>query len=314
MRLSGAPVPGRPDLPGHAVAADAAAHRARSPTAGWAPASSPRPRRPTSPTSTRGWHAAGRSRADLDVCQGAEVAFAADEDELARMVADRQARARVQPRRHGLGDHQLLQRRLQPPGLGRGRRAGAGAVAARRQGRRGRAGHRRDGAGHHADRHRADGPRAPARCGRTQASTRCGSTRRAETLDAQVATLGRAIELVREVAAGGSATFLRLSRRNVTLLQCAQAPAPAPARSARPAGRPGAGRTARRARRGRRGRRRRDRADVGAPQRLRAPPAVAAHSASAGVMPISRTASAMQNGIDDGVAACPGCSRWPARP
>ncbi|GAA1830652.1 LLM class flavin-dependent oxidoreductase [Pseudonocardia ailaonensis] len=36
-----------------------------------------------------GLAAAGRTRADLDVCQGAEVAFAADEDELRRMVAGR---------------------------------------------------------------------------------------------------------------------------------------------------------------------------------------------------------------------------------
>jgi F420-dependent oxidoreductase-like protein len=36
-----------------------------------------------------GLAAAGRSRADLDVCQGAEVAFAADEDELRHMIADR---------------------------------------------------------------------------------------------------------------------------------------------------------------------------------------------------------------------------------
>jgi alkanesulfonate monooxygenase SsuD/methylene tetrahydromethanopterin reductase-like flavin-dependent oxidoreductase (luciferase family) len=34
---------------------------------------------------------AGRTRADLDVCQGAEVAFAADEDELALMIADRRS-------------------------------------------------------------------------------------------------------------------------------------------------------------------------------------------------------------------------------
>lgn len=34
---------------------------------------------------------AGRTRADLDVCQGAEVAFAADEDELREMVAGRKA-------------------------------------------------------------------------------------------------------------------------------------------------------------------------------------------------------------------------------
>jgi F420-dependent oxidoreductase-like protein len=36
-----------------------------------------------------GLAAAGRSRADLDICQGAEVAFAADQDELRGMVADR---------------------------------------------------------------------------------------------------------------------------------------------------------------------------------------------------------------------------------
>ncbi len=36
-----------------------------------------------------GLAAAGRSRADLDICQGAEVAFAADQDELHGMVADR---------------------------------------------------------------------------------------------------------------------------------------------------------------------------------------------------------------------------------
>lgn len=38
-----------------------------------------------------GLAAVGRARAELDVCQGAEVAFAADEDELASMVADRRA-------------------------------------------------------------------------------------------------------------------------------------------------------------------------------------------------------------------------------
>ena len=36
-----------------------------------------------------GLESSGRTLADLDVCQGAEVAFAADEDELARMVAAR---------------------------------------------------------------------------------------------------------------------------------------------------------------------------------------------------------------------------------
>jgi alkanesulfonate monooxygenase SsuD/methylene tetrahydromethanopterin reductase-like flavin-dependent oxidoreductase (luciferase family) len=36
-----------------------------------------------------GLASSGRHRRDLDVCQGAEVAFAADEDELRRMTADR---------------------------------------------------------------------------------------------------------------------------------------------------------------------------------------------------------------------------------
>ncbi|OBK50314.1 LLM class flavin-dependent oxidoreductase [Mycobacterium kubicae] len=36
-----------------------------------------------------GLAAAGRTRADIDICQGAEVAFASDEDELSRMVANR---------------------------------------------------------------------------------------------------------------------------------------------------------------------------------------------------------------------------------
>jgi F420-dependent oxidoreductase-like protein len=38
-----------------------------------------------------GLAAAGRTRADLDICQGAEVAFAADEDELNAMLADRKS-------------------------------------------------------------------------------------------------------------------------------------------------------------------------------------------------------------------------------
>ncbi|OBI83760.1 LLM class flavin-dependent oxidoreductase [Mycobacterium sp. 1245805.9] len=37
----------------------------------------------------QGLAAAGRTRADIDVCQGAEVAFAADEDELRSMIAGR---------------------------------------------------------------------------------------------------------------------------------------------------------------------------------------------------------------------------------
>ena len=42
-----------------------------------------------------------------------------------------------------------------------------------------------------------------------------------------------------------------------------------------------------------------DAPDVAAAQRQRAEPAVAAYSASPGVSPISRTARAMTNGIDE---------------
>jgi alkanesulfonate monooxygenase SsuD/methylene tetrahydromethanopterin reductase-like flavin-dependent oxidoreductase (luciferase family) len=54
----------------------------------------------------------GRSRADIDVCQGAEVAFAQDEDELRPMGCGPQEGAGVQSGRNGLGLNQFLQ-----PGL-----------------------------------------------------------------------------------------------------------------------------------------------------------------------------------------------------
>jgi alkanesulfonate monooxygenase SsuD/methylene tetrahydromethanopterin reductase-like flavin-dependent oxidoreductase (luciferase family) len=38
-----------------------------------------------------GLAAGGRTRADLDICQGAEVAFAADEDDLTAMIAGRKS-------------------------------------------------------------------------------------------------------------------------------------------------------------------------------------------------------------------------------
>ena len=77
-----------------------------------------------------GLAAAGRTRADIDICQGAEVAFAADEDELQRHGRRPQEGTRVQPRRHGIVEHELLQPGLQPAGLGRGRGRGARALAA----------------------------------------------------------------------------------------------------------------------------------------------------------------------------------------
>ena len=125
-------------------------------------------------------------------------------DELARHGRRPAAGPRVQPRRHGLGDDELLQRRLQPPGLGRGRRAGAGTLARRRPG----------------------GAAALVTDEMVLATTLIGTEAMVrdrlavwqaagvdtvrlypagETLDEQVATLGRAIELVREMAAGVAA-------------------------------------------------------------------------------------------------------------
>src|SRR4029077_13663357 len=77
-----------------------------------------------------GLAAAGRPRADIDICQGAEVAFAADEDELRSMVAGRKKRARLQSRRHGVLQHELLQPGLRPARLGRRGRRGARELAA----------------------------------------------------------------------------------------------------------------------------------------------------------------------------------------
>ena len=84
------------------------------------------------------------------------------------------------------------------------------------------------------------------------------------------------------------------------------------ARAGHPDGRPGAGGSARRAPRGRRARRRR-----GARRRSRRSAAPRRPSpttrASDGVIRMSRTATAMQNGIDRRVATTPGCSRPRAR-
>ena len=148
---------------------------------------------------------AGRTRADLDVCQGAEVAFAADEDELARMIDDRRAGLAFSLGGMGSASTNFYFDAYARQGWSDGGRAGARALARGRSGRRGRARHRRDGAGHHADRHRVDGARPPAGVAGRRASTPCGSTRRGRRSTTQVATLGRAIELVREVGRAGAA-------------------------------------------------------------------------------------------------------------
>ena len=99
-----------------------------------------------------------------------------DEDELRGDGGRPQEGAGVQPGRHGLRDHELLQQRLQPPGLGR--RGGRGPE-------RWQAGDR-DGAAalvtdemvlaHHTHRHRGHGARAAAASGATPASTPSAST------------------------------------------------------------------------------------------------------------------------------------------
>ena len=222
-----------------------------------------------------GLAAAGRTRADLDVCQGAEVAFAADEDELAgdgRRPARRSSRSAsaAWARRRT----NFYNARLQPPGLGRGRRRGPRSAGRPATGRGGRARHRRDGAGHHADRHRGDGARPPA----------------------GLAAAGRGH---RAPLPGG-----RDARR------AGWPPWPGPsswcARSALQSPRDRHARPVRQVQVARRVQHR----EVGAGARPRSrrcrraaaparPPAVAAHSASSGVMPISRTASAIISGIDD---------------
>ena len=164
---------------------------ARSPTAGSAPASCPRasaayfthldagprrgrpyPRRPRRLRGRRGRVRRGRGRAAGDGGRPEEG-------------------ARLQPRRHGLGQHQLLQRRLQPAGLGRGRGRGPRALAGRRPRRCRRARHRRDGARHHADRHRGHG-RARLRVWRDAGVDTVRLYPAGDTLDARLTTLGRA--------------------------------------------------------------------------------------------------------------------------
>ncbi len=168
-----------------------------------------------------GLAAGGRTRADLDICQGAEVAFAADEDELARMIDAR--RAGLAFSLGGMGSagtnfyHDAYARQ------------GWSAQTARVRGRW-LAGDREGAAALVTD---------AMVLGTTLIGTATMVRERlavwqaagvdtvrlypaGETLDEQVATLGHAIELVREINAEVS-------------------PAPAPARSARPAGTPDAG-------------------------------------------------------------------------
>ena len=119
---------------------------------------------------------AGRRRADLDICQGAEINLV-DEADLAATVAGRKKELAFSLGGMGSATGQLLQRRLQPPGLGGGRRPGPRALAGRGPRRRGRPGHRRDGPRDHADRHRRTWCAPGCGPGATSAWTPCASTR-----------------------------------------------------------------------------------------------------------------------------------------
>ena len=165
-----------------------------------------------------GLAAAGRTRADLDVCQGAEVAFAADEDELAPMIADRRAGLAFSLGGMGSASTNFYNDAYS--------RQGWAEVAAQVR-ERWLAGDRIGAAALVTDEMVLGttliGTEAMVRARLAVWQDAGVDTVRlypaGETLDEQAATLGRAIELVREVTATG----------------------PAPARSAPPAGRPGAG-------------------------------------------------------------------------
>ena len=292
-------VPGRPDLPGHALTADAAAHRGdRRRLVGHELRPRSRGRLPRPPR--RGARRApGARRADLDVCQGAEVAFAADEDELARMVDDRRAGLAFSLGGMGSATTNFYNAAYS--------RQGWAEVAARVR-ERWLAGDRVGAAALVTDEMvlattligtEADGARPPRRvAGR-------GRGHRAPLPG------GRDARRAGGDPGPGDRAGARDGRRGcsgVTLLTFSGRRSPRcnaerPSSSARAIGTPG--RYARCRWLGASSTVRSARApgvidaDVVAPQRLRAPPAVADHSASSGVMPISRTASAIISGIDD---------------
>jgi F420-dependent oxidoreductase-like protein len=151
-----------------------------------------------------GLAAAGRTRADLDVCQGAEVAFAADEDELARMVDDRRAGLAFSLGGMGSATSNFYNAAYS--------RQGWAEVAAQVR-ERWLAGDRVGAAALVTDEMvlatTLIGTEAVVRARLAVWQAAGVDTVRlypaGETLDAQVATLGRAIELVREVAAGAAA-------------------------------------------------------------------------------------------------------------
>ncbi|MCV7199245.1 LLM class flavin-dependent oxidoreductase [Mycobacterium angelicum] len=145
-----------------------------------------------------GLAAAGRTRADIDICQGAEVAFAADEDELRTMVAARKKELAFSLGGMGSASTNYYNQAYS--------RQGWADVAAAVRGRW-QAGDRDGAAGLVTD----DMVLATTLIGTEEmVRARLGVWRDAgvntvrlypggDTLDARLATLGRAIELVRDI-------------------------------------------------------------------------------------------------------------------
>jgi F420-dependent oxidoreductase-like protein len=151
-----------------------------------------------------GLDAADRRRSDLDVCQGAEVAFAADEDELARMIDDRRPGLAFSLGGMGSATTNFYNAAYSRQGW---------AEVAGRVRERWRLGDKVGAAALVTDEMvlgttlLGTEPMVRERL-RVWQDAGVDTVRlypAGETLDAQVTTLGRAIELVREVAAGGAA-------------------------------------------------------------------------------------------------------------
>ena len=101
---------------------------------------------------------AGRTQADLDICQGAEICLV-DEADLARTLAARKSELAFSLGGMGTATANFYNDAYSRQGWAEVAAEVRDALAGGRPGRRGRPGHRRDGAGHHADRYRGHGAR-----------------------------------------------------------------------------------------------------------------------------------------------------------
>ncbi|WP_392755903.1 LLM class flavin-dependent oxidoreductase [Streptomyces sp. LN590] len=145
-----------------------------------------------------GLAAAGRSRADLDICQGAEVAFAEDEDALRAIVAGRKKELAFSLGGMGSGDKNFYNDAYS--------RQGWAEVAAEVR-QRWQAGDRQGAAGLVTDEMvlgttligTEDMVRERLRVWRDAGVDTVRFYPAGETLDARLATLGRALDLVRDM-------------------------------------------------------------------------------------------------------------------